>query len=292
LIPIDSDLSCSNNTGSVYAMCISERMLLAFTWMCAIMLLIYLLVLVSIAASRYHGDLKIWVSDVRTLQVPTVKQISPTPTVVRTKQRANKDVYIPHPPRSQPTQIAQHFAGLSSKYKIEPFRPVFVAPDTSHSNLPEAIPLPLAVTPVIPSSKPFPIPPQDMLGLYDMPRERERVPSSPHLGPRPPVHVPRKQSMSLPTPPPLGDWPRQDIMRQPVKPRKHKLPPSAYEFPGSHAGGSDLPDVSAQPRPRRPSGPRLRLPSGPENGQQLVALDLYPGVSTSYITARRDDVAR
>ena len=248
----------------------------SLTW---IIVLIYLLVLTFLATSRCHGDREMWDSDVRNLRALTAKQTSApphTPTVVRTKQRTDT---TRRPPRSR-AQIAQHYGGLSSKYEVEPFHPVFTAPeqmDTCHSNIPEAIPLP----------KPKPVPSQDIgrtlsvsLGLYDMPPERERLPSSSYPGPSQTVYVPLKQSVSLPAPSPLGDWPRQDIMKQPVKSRKHKVLPNASEFPRSHVGGSDAPN--AQPRPQRPSGPRLRMPSG-ENGRRPVALDLYPCMSASYI---------
>lgn len=252
-------------------------------------MLVYLLALVFIAASQHHEDLKIWVSDVRTLRAAVVRQYSTTilhsPSATRFKKHA--DIYTPQPVRSQPTQILRGCGGLGPEYKIEPFRPVFVAPeqmDIPHlSNLPEAIPLPpSAAVPIMPSSmKPIPPLPQNTLngrsalGLFDTSRELASSISysSPNL---PSVPVPR-QSNSLPSPSPLGDWPRQDAMKQPVKPGSKRSPPSAFEFPNSHVAAvasTDQPlDTLTQPRPRRPSGPRLRVPSG-ESGHRPTPLDL------------------
>lgn len=280
-----------------------------------------------IAASQHGGELKIWGSDVRGLRASAVRQwssIAPNSPLTRFKKRPSVDIYAPH--RTLPFP---HHGGLRDDYEIEPFRPVFVAPeqmDIHHSsNLPEAMPLPPpaaaatiplftkpipppppAVAPIIPMFTKFIPPlPRDMgdvrpasLSQVDMLRglvsSIEYASSGLHPGPV----SGQSKSQSLPSPSPLGDWPRQDVMKLPAKPRRKPLPPSAFEFPNRHmatmtcmastdgAPGAVPADTVTQPRPRRPSGPRMRVPSG-ENGHRPAPLDLT-GIS-NYDTGRRDD---
>lgn len=266
-------------------------------------MLIYLLALVFIATSQHHEGLKIWVSDVRTLRATAVWQCSSTtphsPSANWSKKPANIDIYTPQPVRSQPpTQPLRHHRGLSTEYKIEPFCPVFVAPEQMDipysSNLPEAIPLPpLAAAPIIPSSmKSIPPLPQDSLNLcsvslslFDTPRELAS--SISHTNPSlPSAPVPRQRN-ALPSLSPLGDWPRRDVMKQPVKRKRKSPPPSASEFPESHTAtvaSSDRPFDITHPRARRPSGPRVP-PTGSEH--RPAPLDLS-GIS-NYETGRRVD---
>ncbi|KAF8136704.1 hypothetical protein EV363DRAFT_1157645 [Boletus edulis] len=287
LIAIDSDVICSSPTTTILlnALCTSERVLLAFTWMCTTMLLVYLLALVFIAASGYGDDPKIWVCDVRSLRAAAVRQCSPrtpdTPLTPPFKKRV--DICRSRPAPYHPAQNFPSLVGFGSEYDIEPF--VFATPeqmDTSHlSNLPEATPLPPTST-ISLSMKPIPPLPRlarnvRPLSLSQFNMAREHVSSDgQRSGPVSGL------SNSLPTPSPLGDWPRQDVMQLPGKP-KRKAPPSAFEFPEKHTvamASTDRVRVSAdtagtfpQPRPRRPSGPRERVPSG-ESGNR-PALNLY-----------------
>lgn len=273
----------------------------SLTW---IVVLIYLLVLVFIVASQHHEGTKIWVSDVRALRATGLQQCPPsTPNSPLTsfKKRPSIEIYIPQPVRFQPVQPLHHRGGLSSEYEIEPFRPAFAGPeqmDAPHSsNLPEAIPLPpLAAAPTIPSfNKPMPALPKDtgnvhslMRGQFDSPQVlvSSIVYSSSASLPSGPV---QSQRNTLPSPPPLGNWPRQDIMQQSVKhkPRRKSPPPSAFEFPercmATTERASVPADTATQPRPRRPSGPRLRVPSV-ESVHRPAPLDLS-GIS-NYETGR------
>lgn len=270
----------------------------SLTW---IAVLVYLLVLVFMAASRYVRDPNIWVSNVRTLRATGVRQSSPnipnSPLTARFKRRPSADHYTPQTPRYRPVQTLPPHMGLNSNYEIEPFRPVFAAPeqmDIPHtSDLPEAIPLP-PVTIISSFTKPMPaLPPKETRNA------RSLLPSQPNMRPepvssieypssslpsRPSVPVPG-QSCSLPSSSPLGDWPRQDVMQLPAKPKRKPAPPSAFEFPNRHlvtmasTDGRPVPaDISVtQPRPRRPSGPRQRIPSG-DSGHRPPPLNLY-GIS-------------
>ncbi|KAF8557243.1 hypothetical protein OG21DRAFT_341296 [Imleria badia] len=270
--------------------------------MCSVMLLVYLLTLVFIAASRHVEEPKIWVSDVRSLRAAAVRQSSPSipnsPLTARFKKRPSVDIYTPHHPRYCPVQPLPHHMALSTDYEIEPFHPVFAAPeqmDIPHaSDLPEAIPLPHA--PIIPSfTKPIPpLPPKEtrnarsLLPQFDMRPEPVSSVQHPSSG-RPSRPMPA-QSNSIPLPLPLGDWPRQDVMQLPAKLKRKPRPPSAFEFPRRHLVTTDRACVPAdttntsvtQPRPRRPSGPRQRIPSG-DAGYRPAPQDLYP-----FSVGRRD----
>ncbi|KAH0827082.1 hypothetical protein J3R83DRAFT_4768 [Lanmaoa asiatica] len=316
LIAIGSNIPCSyQGTAFLYALCSSERVLLAFTWMCTItrqsyhasdtsasltwiVVLIYLLALVFIAVSQHHEDPKIWVSDVRALRAAAVRQCSSSipnsPLTTRIKKRASVDIYTPQPLRAQQTFHLR--GGLGAGYEVEPFRPAFVGPeqmDVPHSsNLPEAIPLPpLAVIPSF--MKPIPALPRDTgnalslsLGQLDLPRP-ELASSIAYSNPGLSGSMPN-QSSTLSSPSPICDWPRPDVMQQPAKPKpkRNPPPPSAFEFPIRHMATASAPvPVDTQPRPRRPSGPRLRVPSG-DSGHRPAPLDLS-GIS-NYETSRWD----
>jgi len=210
------------------------------------------------------------------------------------------DIYAPQPARSQPVQAFPSLPhrDLSADYEIEPFQPVF-APlqqmDIPYSsNLPEAIPLPPLAPPlIVPSfSKPIPPLPRDTanvrsLSLTQLDGPRELVTSIEYADSQQFSGPVTRQSSSLPSPSPLGEWPRRDVMQLPAKPRR-KAPPSSHVFPNRHMASTDqapLPaDTVTQPRPRRPSGPRVKVPSG---GHRPAPLDLSS--ISNYGLGRRDD---
>lgn len=221
---------------------------------------------------------------------------SNSPLTARFKKRPSVEIYSPRPARPQPGRAFPY--GLNCEYEIEPFRPAFATPeqmDISYSSdLPEATPLPPAPIFIPPPSYTKPVPPLPKearnvrslsLSQYDVRREpgssREHAISSRPSGPV------SGQSFSLPSPSPLGDWPRQDVMQLPAKAKRKPTPPSAFEFPKKHLASmastdrapspADMNPISTsvtQPRPRRPSGPRQRVPSG-ESGHRPAPLNLY-----------------
>lgn len=267
----------------------------SLTW---IVVLIYLLTLVFIISSQDHEVQRVWGSDVRALRMAALRQSSSSTSnssmTTRFKRRASVDIHTPKPMRSQPVQPFYHRRGINTEYEIEPFLPVFVGPeqtDVHLSNLPEAIPLPpsAALSIVPPFAKPIPALPKDTvnvhslsLGQFDPPRGLGSSIVYSSLAGRPSGPVPSQRN-SLPSPCPLGEWPRRDIMQLPVKPKSKSkskpMPPlpSVSEFPTV--------DTVTQPRPRRPSGPRLRVPSL-ESGHRLPPLDLS-GIS-NFETGGRD----
>ncbi|KAF9246205.1 hypothetical protein BU15DRAFT_40329, partial [Melanogaster broomeanus] len=294
---IEPDLMCGNPVTAVA--CTSEHVLLAFTWICTIILLLYLLLLIFTVVTHQRDDPGVWNSSIRDLRFVTARQClssaPSSPSAPRFKKRTQVDIYTPQPLRPAPVPNYLHRAGLGSEYEIESFRPSFSATEhmevESSWNLPEAVPLPSAMAaPVRPApamassarlhslTSPYPA-----SGQRNIPKE---LPSSivyaGQARPSPPT-----QSTSLPSPSPLGNWPQRDIMEQPVKSRR-RPPPSAFEFPKRHTteptSASSPPDPSSQPRPRRPSGPRMRTPSA-DSTLRPAPLDLS-GISNHDYTQR------
>jgi hypothetical protein len=245
--------------------------------------LLYLLLLVFTAVTHQRDDPGVWNSSVRSLRLVTARQClssaPSSPSAPRFKKRAPVEVYTPHPVRPAPVPAYLHRAGLGAEYEIEYFNPTFTATEQMDtevfSGLPEAIPLPPA--PVMLHSKTLP---------YAQRGITQQLPSSIVYLNQPQPPAPPTQSTSLPSPSPLGEWPRRDVMEQPVKP-KRKLPPTSFEFPRRNTIPSTepLPTSSSsppsQPRTRRPSGPRMRVPSG-DNTQRPAPLDLS-GISNHEI---------
>ncbi|KAF9227538.1 hypothetical protein BS17DRAFT_773924 [Gyrodon lividus] len=275
---IEPDLMCGHRVVAfVNHLCTSEQVLLAFTWICTIMVLLYLLLLIFTAVTHQRDDPGVWNYSARNLRLVTARQClssaPSSPSAPRFNKRAPMDIYTPHPVRPAPVPAYFYRAGLGSEYEIEHFRPAFTATEQmdveSSLNAHEAVPLPIMVAPVIPAptrpalAMPHPKPspsPYPILGQRGI---AQQLPSSIVYVSQvqPPAST---QSTSLPSPSPLGDWPRRDIMEQPVK-SKPRLPPSSFEFPKRNTIPSTEPSsVSSpdQPRTRRPSGPRMRIPSG------------------------------
>jgi len=304
LIAIESGTSCSGKVGILFpdALCTSVRVLLAFTGMCTIILLVYFFTLVVIAASRYYREPRIWASRVHALHAVAVQQNLGSPNspsfTVGFKKHPSLEIYAPRPVNIRPAQIPHHLAGLEGRYKIEPFRPVFVVPeqmDVGHlSNLPEATPLPPSGAAMPSFIKPMPVWPRDgrtkISPLADLDLLRELKSSTSTGNPGFTSGPAKKYRPPLPSPSPLGDWPRRDIMQRPVKPkpRRRSPPPSTFEFPKPHmttmTSVEQAPaDGCGQPRPKRPSGPRLRVPSV-DGAHRPPPLDLR-GIS-NYETSR------
>ncbi|OAX43553.1 hypothetical protein K503DRAFT_796230 [Rhizopogon vinicolor AM-OR11-026] len=257
--------------------CSSTVVLLTFTWMCTIILLLYLSFLVVTTVTTQRIDPGIWHHNVRYLRIETTSQCLPSaqnsPTTPRFSQGRGAPV-VHHPRAIRPVLpiYERHVhAGLSSEYEIEPYRPH--AADRmsvdSFSSLPEAIPTPLVsyptpafiysqnITRSVPQTGPPPAPRLKTSIVYANPVQ------------------PSIQAQGSPSSPSPFNWPRSNVMEQPVKTRKKPLP-SAFEFPRQSAQGpSELPsnpptDSLSHPRTRRPSGPRMRVPSNDETAPQLT----------------------
>lgn len=261
--------------------CLSTRVLLAFTWICTMILLLYLFLLVVTAVTTQWIDPGVWHHNVRYLRIGTTRQCLPSAqnspsTPHFNTGRGKSDLHKPRPLRSVPQHpVYGYRAGLDPEYEIEHYRPYAPEQMTVDSalSLPEAIPTVSYPSPAFVYSQrirgsiplqtgPLPAPSRlDTSIVYANPVQSlipaQQAPASPpHLSPSAPSSSP-------------FDWPRANVMEQPVK-TKRKPPPSAFEFPRRSAQGpSELPsnppaDSLSHPRTRRPSGPRMRTSSGDE----------------------------
>jgi len=231
----------------------------------------YLFLILVTAVTTEQLDPGVWRHNIRYLRIETTRQCLPSAQNSPTTAHFNHgrgELEVHNPRALRPVlPIYQYHTGLSSEYEVEPYRPDManrISLD-SFTSLPEAIPAP-------PVSYPTPafiysqnvsrsIPPQTASPpeprLYSSIVYTNPVRSS----------IPVQQAQESQVPPSPFNWPRMDVMSQPVKTRKKPLP-SAFDFPGPSAQGpsdSKPPTESlSHPRTRRPSGPRMRIPSSDE----------------------------
>lgn len=240
-----------------------RRFLLSF----AVLLYLFLLVLTAITTQRI--DPGVWRKNVHYLRIEATRQCLPSaqnsPTTPHFSQvHGAPEVHNPRALRPVLPIYALH-AGLSSEFEIEPYRPYAadrISVDSS-SSLPEALPAPVSYpTPAFIYSQHVsrPVPHQ-----MNSPPAPSRLNTSIIYSNRVQPPKPAQQAQASPSSPSPFNWPRADVMEQPVKTRKKTLP-SAFEFPRRGAQGpSELPshptDPLPHPRTRRPSGPRMRPPS-------------------------------
>ncbi|KAI6117674.1 hypothetical protein EDD16DRAFT_995292 [Pisolithus croceorrhizus] len=296
VVSVISGICGSQSTVASTSWCISERLLLAFTWTCTGVLLLYF-VLVVITTVTYQGDNPdVWHSTVRRLvHSSTGHQSLSSPLNSPSTARFKNDsqslpapapvvTYAPRPvrPAVQPKHFSHDRAGLGSEYEIE------------GNSLREAVPIPLfgpahvsTVRP-LPSIAPLSIPVTNTARSHEDTRRpiddsstgRRVLPSTVAYSNG--SSSSRIERRELPAQPSLlGDWPRSDIMKQPVTRRRRNQ--DSLSFPeavsiqrgqvtqpstevgatsagaGHHVHAGSAP--SHQPGARRPSGPRLRLPS-------------------------------
>ncbi|KAG1877877.1 hypothetical protein DFJ58DRAFT_753076 [Suillus subalutaceus] len=274
-------IQCSAQATKVnHNSCLSTNVLVAFTWICTIILLLYLSLLVVTAVTTQAIDPGVWHHNVRYLRIETTRQCLPSAQNSPTTPRfvKGRGTSVAHKPRS-PRPVALnpdygHRAGLDSEYEIEHYRPH----EPQHIPVDSALSLPEAPSVSYPS--PALVYSQRIRGLIppqmDLPpapapsRLNTSITYSKSLQSSIPAQEARASPPS-PSPPSSSpfDWPRANIMEQPIR-TKRKPPPSAFEFPSRSAQvPSELPsntplDSLTHPRTRRPSGPRVRPPSADE----------------------------
>ncbi|KAG2755990.1 hypothetical protein P692DRAFT_20792336 [Suillus brevipes Sb2] len=256
--------------------CLSTHILVAFTWICTIILLLYLSLLVVTTITTQRIDPDVWHHNVRYLRIETTRQClssaqnSPTASHFA-KGRGTSEAYKSHSLRPvAPNPVYGHRAGLNSEYEIEHYRPYEPQhmPVDSALSLPEAIPAPFVSYP-----SPARVYSQRIrANAMEQPfRTRRKPPPSASNSVQSSIRT-QEGRMSPSSSPPSSspfDWPRANVMEQPIKTRR-KLPPSAFEFPRrsaqvpSELPSNASPDLLTHPRTRRPSGPRVRPPSADE----------------------------
>ncbi|KAG1782732.1 hypothetical protein EV702DRAFT_1066396 [Suillus placidus] len=279
--------------------CSSTNVLVSFTWICTIILLLYLSLLVVTAVTTQRIDPGVWHHNIRYLRIETTRQCLPSAQNSPTTPRfvIGRGASEAHNPRSlrpvAPNPVYGHRAGLDSEYEIEHYRPYEPQhmPVDSALSLPEAIPAPSVSYPspahvysqrirgLIPPQMDLSSPVQSSIPV----QEARASPPSPSPPSSSPFDWPRANAIEQPfrtkrKPPPSAlksiqsspspsspssspfDWPRANVMEQPIKTRR-KPPPSAFEFPRRSAQvPSELPPNAP---PDSLTHPRTRRPSGP-----------------------------
>ncbi|KAG1768343.1 hypothetical protein EDD22DRAFT_872751 [Suillus occidentalis] len=284
--------------------CLSTNVLVAFTWICTIILLLYLSLLVVTTITTQRIDPDAWHHNVRYLRIETTRQCLPSaqnsPTASHfAKGRGTSEAYKNHSLRPvAPNPVYGHRAGLNSDDTCSfvsypsPARVYsqrvrgLIPPQMDHPPAPRldtSITYSKSVQSLTSAqearaSSPSPSPPSS--SPFDWPRanameqpfrtKRKPLPSASNsVQSSIPTQEGRMSPSSSPPSSSPFDWPRANVMEQPIKTRR-KLPPSAFEFPSRNAQvPSELPsnassDLFTHPRTRRPSGPRVRPPSADE----------------------------
>jgi len=209
--------------------CVSTQVLQGFTGALTIILFAYLLLLlVSCFVRRQHGS-AVWQGTVSELHSLTAR--SPIPSSPSAPRFLSKHtpLFAPKPRHPPPLDLMYSYrSGLSPDYHIEHFHP------------PEP-PQPVASSSSTQPRGPGPI---SVPAFYP-----QAVQSSLIKQPLPVHQSARQQPTTSPSPPPLGNWPRKDIIQQPVRSRK---------LPVTNAEASEAADTSptSPTQRRRPSGPR------------------------------------
>jgi hypothetical protein len=230
--------------------CTSTRVLMAFTWICTATLFCYFVTLFVTTFIRQKTHPRIWHSNIRDLpSFGSLRLVSPsTPTLPRFKHNT-PTIVAPKPRHPAPARLIYSYrSGLSSEYEIEHYNPSNQAASQVAPSFPAAPP------PVTQGYSVASLYPQYMHSTL----ERQPLAAS-HTQPSQ-RHLPYDAS-----PPPLGDWPRANVLSQP--PRKTKRTPG-----DQFSSAPDLTGVRSPPsQSRRPSGPRR--PSG-SDGNRPPPLDL------------------
>jgi len=230
IVPEEFCLPSSESTSNG---CTSTRTLLAFSWIITLVLFMYLITLVFFIILWRDDHRNVWAFSVRHLPSPgpksTLSSEPPSPVLPRfnARQLPVMGAPISGPIPSDRGVLQPQSYGVGLGYTVEPYEPQVP---------PVARPFQAAEMESEDRSYPSSFYPQLVHNaIQDIPRIA-----------RPTVSVQRSSS-----PPPLGDWPRRDVLTQPVRPKLARDPSRTQTMPTSHISTS------------RPSGPRT-MPFGKE----------------------------
>jgi len=238
--------------------CTSSRVLIAFTWICTLVLLSYFIMLLISALLQRRSDPDIWYCRLQHFPpLQALRNDPQTPTLSRTVEGKTLSIQAPRPRRPAPSRdlFYSYRSGLGPEYEIEHYQPDPDAPPSNPSRsvtfsnaFPREVPGPHTASSFYP---------QYMQSSIPRPPPSQPMPSEP-------------QSSAPPSPPPLGAWPRADIMSQATRPKRKAVPssslPTMTEFPQSFGTS---PPISPSMRPPRPAGPRKRTLSGEHHRPSL-----------------------
>jgi len=242
--------------------CTSTRVLMAFTWLCAGILLIYLVALTASAIIHHSADSQIWHATAKNYSwFATRSSICSAPPSPLVEKSVSVVAPQPRPALSAPRQTWM----FDSNTDYPP--PVHATLAQRPPQVPEFVHMShdYAQQPVFPLAPSLPPPPSNQR----QPREVPRLTIVPSLYPQhlhSSITPSARTSIQRPSvqiePSPLGDWPRKSMTEQ----RPRRRPPSA---PGTTQATSQLPPAlpersgeitSLAPGetspPRHPRGPR------------------------------------
>ncbi|KAJ8457045.1 hypothetical protein ONZ45_g18472 [Pleurotus djamor] len=243
--------------------CASTRLVLAFSWICALTLLIYVCFLLISAIIQAREDTKVWQSSVQHLRwSETRSQLSSAPPSPTRPRFINKQpsIVAPRPRRVVPTHLYAYRSGLSDDYQIEHYQPPEAGPAA-----PPAAPEPALTR--NPSQRATPHNAYAATSFYPQYMQAS-VPQSVQQ-----VSVPAQQATAS-SPPPLGEWPRRDILSQPSKSRRRPPPPLDSE-------------IAAVASPTSPSTMHTQRPNGPRTRSSMSGTTRPPPLDLAQISTHR-----
>jgi len=190
--------------------CSSTRTLLAFSWICTIILMSYFLLVVVTAATHQlqERNPSIWQRDVREFPWPdsqsTPKSTS-LPTVLDRSGTQASAIMAPQPRQAAPAELYA-YRGPTAQHQIEYYRP-----PTSFSR-------PALPEPAVPGHR-------QRMSLKQMPASVYPKAIQSNIAAQSiPAQLPDRRQRP-PSPSPLGDWPRADIMSLPSRSLSTKARP-------------------------------------------------------------------
>jgi len=296
--------------------CSSTQVLMAFTWICSVCLLAYLLLVVIAAYRHSKNDRRVWTRAIRHMTLSQPESAAPPLPPARpvAQRRSFMSIVAPRPRRLAPSALYAFSGGFGNDEKLQSY--MYQEPQgrnrqsiQQNSYIPP--PMPAAAPPrrLVQRARESALPaghsfyPQNvqvaMQGTSTIPGDSQTR----YQRPQRPRDQPR-------TPPPLGNWPRADILSQPVvrgntrrssSNRQPSGPPtsarpnaSPRSSPRTAPASRPLmlvaspppsaPPVSFSAQRQRPSGPRSRAMS--RERSRPPPLDLT-GISANGLSGRR-----
>lgn len=204
----------------------------------------YLILLIIVSLIQYKRDARIWQCEVQNFPWADTRCIlsssPPSPSLPRFEKTA-PSIVAPRPRRAAPAALYSYRSGLSPEYEIEHYRPP--------STFAQPAPPEPAAFPVHRQAQERPAP-----SFYPQYMQASLAPTQ---------AVSAQRQDNIPSPPPLGVWPRPNIISQPTTRSNRARPPQSVTAGQAPAAGTS-PTPSSQPR-SRPAGPRRRSESSEDN---------------------------
>ncbi|TFK54985.1 hypothetical protein OE88DRAFT_1653581 [Heliocybe sulcata] len=234
---VPTTIMCSSNAALVAPQaCTSTKVLLAFTWLIMIIMLVYAVTLTMLAVVHQKQNTDVWHTGVRAFCWFGSHENLESPTVSSTRPGRSDAAALQPQPRHIPPPIFTRFSlQAAEKNPAMNVLPGRTSPPPSHAYPARQHMRQASAT--------------NHVSLYpqhiqkNLPTTYAASPSS--------VQAAIARSVS---PPPLGEWPRADIMTRPVDRKK--------QGHQSSAGSQPPAPVPAEPLPQRPRVPRSRTSSG------------------------------